>query len=591
MGRERRHDDPRPRRRGRRPAIPRIVYVSTSTSTATRTAASSTRPTGGTSARASSAGTTRPSTGPTRSPEQRIAAGAPVIIVLPSQVYGPGDHTSFGEQLRLAYEGKLPYLALGGVRIALVHVGRPRRGDRRRAGSGQARRGVQPRGADDARSARRWRSPRGSAAGAPPRLTLPDGLLRAAGAPRRPRSASRTSREVVVAVVGRDVLGDPGQGGGRARVRAARPRAGLPRHCSRTPDLHSDHGPRAPDVRPDAGSPRAVAERDLDRDGRRPVRPGRRRHGPAPPPPGLDQGADAVGRQLPRPQGPAARPQPQHRVRGGPLPQHRGLLGPAHGHRDDPGRRVHPCLRLLRDQDRQAHLVRRRRAATRRRGGRGDAPRARGGHVGRPRRPARRGRGRLRGHDPRAPPAQPRDGRGGPDPRLQRRGAAAADGDGGRAGHPQPQPRDRRAASRSPSASGRAGSGRLGVLERAKVYAGRVRPRGAHEELADGRPGRDARRADRGVRGAARGRRRHPDHRPVPATDRAAPAADPLLPPRRVRRDEGRGPRAGLQARRVGAAGPVQLPRPRPGPGRRAQGPPPPGDDRRRWPRRPGLAG
>ena len=47
---------------------------------------------------------------------------------------------------------------------------------------------------------------------------------------------------------------------------------------------------------------------------------------------------------------------------------------------------------------------------------------------------------------------------------------------------------------------------------------------------------------------------------------------DPLLPPRRVRRDEGRGARARVQARRVGAARPVELPRPRPGPGRRAQG-------------------
>ena len=60
---------------------------------------------------------------------------------------------------------------------------------------------------------------------------------------------------------------------------------------------------------------------------------------------------------------------------------------------------------------------------------------------------------------------------------------------------------------------------------------------------------------------------------------------DPLLPPRRVRRDEDRGPRARLQARRVRPARPLELPRPRPGPGRRAQGAPPPGDDRRRRPR------
>ena len=52
-----------------------------------------------------------------------------------------------------------------------------------------------------------------------------------------------------------------------------------------------------------------------------------------------------------------------------------------------------------------------------------------------------------------------------------------------------------------------------------------------------------------------------------------APAARALLPPRRVRRDEGRGARARLQARRVGAARALELPRPRPGAGRGAQAP------------------
>jgi nucleoside-diphosphate-sugar epimerase len=52
----------------------------------------------------------------------RIQQGAPVVIVLPSQVYGPGDRTSFGEQLRLAYEGRLPYRALGDVGVGLVHA-------------------------------------------------------------------------------------------------------------------------------------------------------------------------------------------------------------------------------------------------------------------------------------------------------------------------------------------------------------------------------------------------------------------------------------------------------------------------------------
>jgi nucleoside-diphosphate-sugar epimerase len=54
--------------------------------------------------------------------EQRQAADAPVIIVLPSQVYGPGDPSGFGEQLRLASQGRLRYRALDEVSVGLVHV-------------------------------------------------------------------------------------------------------------------------------------------------------------------------------------------------------------------------------------------------------------------------------------------------------------------------------------------------------------------------------------------------------------------------------------------------------------------------------------
>ncbi len=50
------------------------------------------------------------------------------------------------------------------------------------------------------------------------------------------------------------------------------------------------------------------------------------------------------------------------------------------------------------------------------------------------------------------------------------------------------------------------------------------------------------------------------------------------------------GARARLQARRIGAARALELSRSRPGPRRRAQASPPPGDHRRRWPGRP-LAG
>jgi nucleoside-diphosphate-sugar epimerase len=53
--------------------------------------------------------------------EQRIAGGAPVVVVLPSLVYGPGDRSQFGEQLRLAHDGRLRYRAFDDVGIGLVH--------------------------------------------------------------------------------------------------------------------------------------------------------------------------------------------------------------------------------------------------------------------------------------------------------------------------------------------------------------------------------------------------------------------------------------------------------------------------------------
>jgi dihydroflavonol-4-reductase len=54
--------------------------------------------------------------------EQRIDAGAQVIIVLPSQVYGRGDHTAVGEQLQLAHAGQLRYRALDDVGLCFVHA-------------------------------------------------------------------------------------------------------------------------------------------------------------------------------------------------------------------------------------------------------------------------------------------------------------------------------------------------------------------------------------------------------------------------------------------------------------------------------------
>ncbi len=149
--------------------------------------------------------------------------------------------------------------------------------------------------------------------------------------------------------------------------------------------VHSRDGTRSPDVQPVRRRPRPSGRAAIDRAGWGPSRrAGRRRlHGPSPPP-GLDPRADAVGRELPRAEGPVARPLAQHGLRGGPLPEHRGVLGPADSHDHDPGRHLHPGLRLLRGQDRPADLVRRRRAAAGRRGGRRARSRARRGDQRRP---------------------------------------------------------------------------------------------------------------------------------------------------------------------------------------------------------------
>jgi nucleoside-diphosphate-sugar epimerase len=54
--------------------------------------------------------------------ELRIKAGAPIVIVQPGGVYGPGDHSYLGRQLQLAHAGRLRYSVFGEVGIALGHV-------------------------------------------------------------------------------------------------------------------------------------------------------------------------------------------------------------------------------------------------------------------------------------------------------------------------------------------------------------------------------------------------------------------------------------------------------------------------------------
>ncbi len=54
--------------------------------------------------------------------ESRTAAGAPIVICQPGTVYGSADHSSLGEQLDLAFHGRLRYVALGQVGMSAVHV-------------------------------------------------------------------------------------------------------------------------------------------------------------------------------------------------------------------------------------------------------------------------------------------------------------------------------------------------------------------------------------------------------------------------------------------------------------------------------------
>jgi dihydroflavonol-4-reductase len=57
-----------------------------------------------------------------RRAETRIAAGAPIVIVQPGTVYGAGDHSSLGAQLKAAHDGTARFVAFGDTGIAPTHV-------------------------------------------------------------------------------------------------------------------------------------------------------------------------------------------------------------------------------------------------------------------------------------------------------------------------------------------------------------------------------------------------------------------------------------------------------------------------------------
>jgi nucleoside-diphosphate-sugar epimerase len=57
-----------------------------------------------------------------RAVEERIASGAPAVIVMPGVTYGRGDHTAIGEQLVGAFQGSLRYTAATDLGISATHV-------------------------------------------------------------------------------------------------------------------------------------------------------------------------------------------------------------------------------------------------------------------------------------------------------------------------------------------------------------------------------------------------------------------------------------------------------------------------------------
>jgi dihydroflavonol-4-reductase len=109
--------------------------------------------------------------------EERVANGAPIVIVQPGTTYGPGDHSALGQQLLQAYLGTAAFIAFGSLGVSPVHVDDLATGilaalDRGRPGRTYALGGANIRMKDAMGIAAR------AAGHGPPRLNLPNWLLR-----------------------------------------------------------------------------------------------------------------------------------------------------------------------------------------------------------------------------------------------------------------------------------------------------------------------------------------------------------------------------------------------------------------------------
>ena len=73
--------------------------------------------------------------------EARIEAGAPIVIVQPGTVYGAGDHSGIGAQLKAAYDGTAPLHRLRRAPASRRHTSTtsPAASSRRSIADGSAR--------------------------------------------------------------------------------------------------------------------------------------------------------------------------------------------------------------------------------------------------------------------------------------------------------------------------------------------------------------------------------------------------------------------------------------------------------------------
>lgn len=53
---------------------------------------------------------------------ERIGQGAPIIIVQPGGVYGPGDHSELGNAIEMTRKGRMPMIPFADMQMSFIHV-------------------------------------------------------------------------------------------------------------------------------------------------------------------------------------------------------------------------------------------------------------------------------------------------------------------------------------------------------------------------------------------------------------------------------------------------------------------------------------